>query len=68
MTCTLNQFKGQWLLYDALHSAISMSLKLIKEQKNAQSFQTLMEKDFGWTFELICLASNIRIEITMRKS
>jgi hypothetical protein len=37
-----------------------MSLKLIEEPKNAPSFQTLMEEDFGVAFELICLAFNIR--------
>jgi hypothetical protein len=35
------------LLNDALHSTISMSLKLKEEPKNAPSFQTLMEKDIG---------------------
>jgi hypothetical protein len=38
MTCILNQFKGHWLLNDALHSAVFMSLKLREETKNAQSF------------------------------
>jgi hypothetical protein len=59
-TCILNQFEGHWLLSDAFHFAISMSLKLREETKNAPSFQTLMEEDLGATFELICLASNIR--------
>jgi len=45
------------LLNDALHSGISMSLKLIEELKFAPSFQTLMEKDFGVALELICLAT-----------
>jgi hypothetical protein len=31
---------------DALHSTISISLKLKEELKNAPSFQTLMEEDF----------------------
>jgi hypothetical protein len=31
-----------------------------KNQQNAPSFQTLMEKDFGVALELICLASNIK--------
>jgi hypothetical protein len=40
-----------------------MSLKLIKEPKNAPSFQTLMEKDFGVALELTSMASNIRKEV-----
>jgi hypothetical protein len=44
-TCVLNQSRGHWLLNDALHFTISMSLKLKEEPKNAPSFQTLMEKD-----------------------
>ncbi len=46
-TYVLNQYKGHWLLSDAFHSNISMSSKLKEEQKNAPSFQTLMEEDFG---------------------
>jgi hypothetical protein len=34
----LNQYRGYWLLSDALHFAISMSLKLREKPKNAQSF------------------------------
>jgi hypothetical protein len=34
----LNQYKGYWLLSDALHFAISMSLKLREKPKNAQFF------------------------------
>jgi hypothetical protein len=41
--------------------AISMSLKR-EEQKNASSFHTLMEKDSGVAFELICLAFKIKKE------
>jgi hypothetical protein len=59
----LNQSRGHWLLSDAFHFAISMSLKLKEEQKNAPSFQTLVEEDFGVALELICLASNIRKEV-----
>jgi hypothetical protein len=40
-----------------------MSLKLIKEPKNASSFQILMEEDFGVGLELTFLASNIRKEV-----
>jgi hypothetical protein len=63
IACVLNQFKGHWLLNDAFHFAILMSLKLIKESINAPSFQTLMEDDFGVALELICLASNIRKKV-----
>jgi hypothetical protein len=38
-------------------------LEIERKIKNAQSFQTLMEEDFGVTLELICLASNIRKEV-----
>jgi hypothetical protein len=51
------------LLSDAFHFAISMSLKLKEKPKNAPSFQTLMEEDFGVALELICLVSNIRKEV-----
>jgi hypothetical protein len=34
----LNQYRRYWLLSDALHFAISMSLKLREKSKNAQSF------------------------------
>jgi hypothetical protein len=46
ITYVLNQYRGHWLLNDALHFAISISLKL-KEPKNALSFQILMEEDSG---------------------
>ncbi len=62
-TCVLNQSKGHWLLSNAFHSTISMSLKLKEEPKNAPFFQTLMEEDFGVALELICFASNIRKEV-----
>jgi hypothetical protein len=35
ITCVLSQSKGHWFLNDALHSTISMSLKLKEEPKNA---------------------------------
>jgi hypothetical protein len=60
----LNQSGGHWLLSDAFHSAISMSLKL-REPINAPSFQTLMEKDSSVEPELICLTSNIKKEVKL---
>jgi hypothetical protein len=59
IACVLNQSRKHWLLSDAFHFAISMSLKFTKEPKNAPSFQTLMEEDCSVAFELICLAFNI---------
>jgi hypothetical protein len=63
IACVLNQSRGHWLLSDAFHSTISMSLKLKEKPRNAPSFQTLMEEDFGVALELICLTSNIRKEV-----
>jgi hypothetical protein len=40
-----------------------MSLKLKEQPKNAPSFQTLMEEDFGVALELICLTFNITKEV-----
>jgi hypothetical protein len=37
-SCVPNQSIEHWLLSDALHSTISMSLKLREESKNAPSF------------------------------
>jgi hypothetical protein len=59
----LNQSRKHQLLSDAFHSAISISLKLREEPKNASFFKTLMEEDSGVALEFICLASNIRKEV-----
>jgi hypothetical protein len=40
-----------------------MSLKLKEEPKNARSFQTLMEEDYGVALELICLVLKIRKKV-----
>jgi hypothetical protein len=40
-----------------------MNFKLKEEPKNAPSFQTLMEEDYGVAFKLICLDFNIRKEV-----
>jgi hypothetical protein len=40
-----NQSRGHWLLNDVLHSIISMSLKLKKENKIIPSFDIPMEDD-----------------------
>ncbi len=59
----LSQYKGHWLLNDALNCAISISLKFRIKPKNAPSFQTLMEKDSCVALMLIYLASNIRKDV-----
>jgi hypothetical protein len=59
----LNQSCGHWLLSDALHYAISMSLKLKEENKIIPSFESLMEDDSIIFDELSLLASNIRKEV-----
>jgi len=58
-----NQSRGHWLLNDALHYAISMSLKLKEENKISPSFESLMENDSIIFDELSLLVSNIRREI-----
>jgi hypothetical protein len=44
ITCILNQSKGHWLLSDALHATISMSIKL-KEEISHFVLGTLMKND-----------------------
>jgi hypothetical protein len=58
-----NQSHGHWLLSDALHSIISMSLKLKEENKIILSFESLMEDDSIIFNELSLLAFNIRREV-----
>jgi hypothetical protein len=62
-TCALNKSRGHWLLIYAFNFAISISMKLDTKLENAPSFQTLMEKDYNVALELICLTSNIRMEV-----
>ncbi len=58
-----NQFHGHWLFSDALHSAISKSLKLKEENKIIPSFESLIE-DYSIIYnELSLLAFNIRREV-----
>jgi hypothetical protein len=42
-TCVLNQFRGHWLLYDALNFAISICLKLKEEYAISCSFDNYIE-------------------------
>jgi hypothetical protein len=43
--CVLNQSHGHWFLSDALHSSISMSLKLRGKNQILLSFESLMNDD-----------------------
>jgi hypothetical protein len=51
------------LCNDALHFSIFISLKLRGKPKISPSFQNLMEEDYGVILELICLVSNIKMEV-----
>jgi hypothetical protein len=59
----LNQLCGHWLLTDALHSTISMSLKLRGKNQVLPSFESLMDDDSIISDELPLLASTIRREV-----
>jgi hypothetical protein len=43
-TCSLNQYRGHWLLSDALNYVIFMSLKF-RDEINFATFDNLMEED-----------------------
>jgi hypothetical protein len=57
--CVFNQSYQHWLLNDALHFTISMSLKLKEENKINFSFESLLEDNSIISDELFLLASNI---------
>jgi hypothetical protein len=57
--CILNQFKGHWLLNDALNSTISRRLKS-KDEIDFATFDNLMKEDGNVVCEFSCLASNIK--------
>jgi len=59
-TCNVNQFCGYWLLSDALHFAISMSLKFREGNEGLPSFDSLMEENSSVAIELALLVSKIR--------
>ncbi len=61
-TCILNQFKGHWLLNNALNFAISMNLKF-KDEIEFATFDNLIEEDANVVFMLSCLVSNIKKEV-----
>jgi hypothetical protein len=52
-TYVFNQLHGHWLLNDALHSTILMSLELKEENQVVISFESLMEKDLVIGDELV---------------
>jgi hypothetical protein len=62
--CVLNQFRGHWLLNDALIFFISINLKFKDEIETLTSFDNIMEKDASVALELTCLASNIKKRIS----
>jgi hypothetical protein len=59
VTNVLNKSSGHWLLYDALNSFITWSLKMKQEARIQIVFDLLMD-DGRVTFELYLLASNIK--------
>lgn len=59
-TCNVNQFCGHWLLSDALHFAISMSLKFREENEGFPSFDSLMEENSSLVIELALLVSKFK--------
>jgi len=58
-TCISNQSKGHWLLFDALNTTMSMSLKF-KDEIDSPTFDNLMDENENVVYELSCLASNIK--------
>ncbi len=58
----LNQSTSQWLLFDALNSAITMSFSAEKVNLKP-SFEFLMDDNLRIFFELTNFASNIRLEM-----
>jgi hypothetical protein len=59
-TCVLNQSRSHWLLFDALHSTITMCLKFKEEITNPSTLVSWIDDDSKITFELSLFASNIR--------
>jgi hypothetical protein len=55
----VNQYRGHWLLSDALNFVISISLKF-KNEIDFATFDNLMEEDANVVLELSCLVSNIK--------
>jgi hypothetical protein len=60
--CVFNQSRWHWLLYDALHVAITMALKP-KEYKMAPSMANLMEDDMSMALEVSMFVSNVKKQV-----
>jgi len=60
--CVLNKSCGHWLLSNALHITITMTLKFKEEFEIATYLDNMMENDFNVTLELWIFACNIRKE------
>jgi hypothetical protein len=61
-TYILNQFKGHWLLKNALNSSISTNLKF-KDEIDFVTIDNLMQEGENVIYELSCLATNITKEV-----
>jgi hypothetical protein len=61
--CGFNQSCGYWLLSDALHFVIFMSLKLKEENQVVFSFETLMDDNSIVANELVLMDFNIKMEV-----
>jgi hypothetical protein len=53
-TYVLNQFHGHWLFSDALHCAISLSLKPKDDNELLLFFKSLMEDESNLVNEITC--------------
>jgi hypothetical protein len=62
-TCVLNQSHGHWLFNDALHSTISMSLKLKAKKIIILLFESLIKHDSISFDELSLIAFNVKKEV-----
>jgi hypothetical protein len=62
-TYVVNQSKSNWLLFDALQSAITVCLKFKEEIINPSAPINLIDDDSKIAFELFLFASNIKREV-----
>jgi hypothetical protein len=62
-TCVLNQSRSHWLLFDALHSTITMCLKFKDEITNPSPLVSLINDDSKIAFELSLFVSNFRRKV-----
>jgi hypothetical protein len=61
--CVLNQSKGYWFLNDALHIAISMSLKLKEGMNHLLVLDAFIDDDSNLNIELGTFARNVKKEV-----